>query len=410
LSPNVGDVFLYDRARMRGKGELNRLAWDFVKAVTARFTHIGIWPRPPASRKLEAGRDFVYPDVQPMPQCEALTSFLGSWEEQIGTSPMDIAVNLALSVLANSTEGDPDQAICRRAVDLLWSELGRKTGLLREVVELEGLRLETDQLSLDSKTKVLRLDWDYPRSLLNNRWRGVSAGPYVNSAFVYEERRSKKRGWSHLFYDSRLDALLAAMRIYSPGVVRPGYRFSLHVAEFPMSQPFAWHSREFGDGLTTGELPCRLDANDVTRLESLWRRIYYDHLSPPYEEASSLYKHVNALYSIRSYIVHGRTLDDKELETNLSKLVGKKADPLQGWWSLAPEAVRRARMIVRRGLLGAIECFGRPQTEATWPLPDDFDRQIASPTGKQRWQAAFEVPLQEWLPHYVEAPDDPWYP
>jgi hypothetical protein len=222
-----------------------------------------------------------------------------------------------------------------------------------------------------------------------------------------------------------------------------------------------------------GELPCRLDANDVTRVESLWRRIY-DRLRPARwtggtesrldialrrfnktyeepgwvenlvdltvalealfgpkepqelthrlrlrvafllgrsdEEAASLYEHVNALYSIRSYIVHGRTLDDKDLEKNLSKLVGKKADPLRGWWDLAPEAVRRARMIVRRGLLGALECFGQPRTEPTWPLPDDFDTQVASPTGKQRWQTAFEVPLQEWLPHFVEPPDDPWYP
>lgn len=92
-------------ARMRGKRELNRLAWEFANALTARFTQMGVWPRPPASRRLEVGRDFVYPDLEHMPQCKALTSLLGSWEEQLGTSPMDIAVNLALSVLAKSATG-----------------------------------------------------------------------------------------------------------------------------------------------------------------------------------------------------------------------------------------------------------------------------------------------------------------
>ncbi len=460
---------------MRGKRDLNRLAWDFVNAAVARFLQMEIWPRPPGSRSLQAGTDFYYPDLDSIPEFSALRSFLEQWEDQVGGRAMDVAVNTTLAVIHHSTGEEPDPVVCRRVVDVLWQELGRRTALLREVVPLVGLRLEASEMRLDSKAKVLHQSLN-SEGLLDARWPGSHHQAHVNSAFVFEERVPKRPGWTGpVEAYSRLDALLSAIRLYCPGVTQAGRRYSFQVAGFPLSEPLDWYPGEFEPQLAFRDSPCRLAQDDASTVERLWLKLYSDHYSRPRglgaidesrldvalkrfnrtygphdwienlvdlticleallgptdrrelthrlrlraallfgrtdEEVDDLYDLVSALYEIRSRVVHGSGGDERALMKSLYRIVRREPQRHEVWWDLAPEAVGRARTLARRCLRSAVELYGRPDPEPRWPLPDDIDKLLATPTGRERWQAAaLDAPLQESLPHYSEPPREAWY-
>ena len=112
------------------------------------------------------------------------------------------------------------------------------------------------------------------------------------------------------------------------------------------------------------------------------------------DEADSLFQQVGAMYDIRSRVVHGGSGTDKDIRKWIRRLVGD--DFLKGSeLTQYPSAVASARRIVRRALVGVVRLISEPTSGVEWPLPHDFDRQMAAPHAKNKWVEAFGDPIQE---------------
>jgi len=244
----------------------------------------------------------------------------------------------------------------------------------------------------------------------------------------------------------KFQGLETVMRLYTDGVVRAGKRYEFQVARFPLVEPFSW---ETSDGaqlsgvLGADEKPAIIQRRDIPAVTRLWRELLQGHfdarlgiaisrfrssydnpedlfvdltialeamfgpkegeelthrlrlraaflLGRTEEEARTIYGQVSTLYAIRSHVLHGRTGTDRDYRRWLTKLTGKKLEQFELPTKLVPEADAVARGLLRRSIAGALGLSQNPPGQPTWPLPDDFDQEMATPRGKRVWRQSFQ--------------------
>ena len=283
--------------------ELRRLCWAFVEAATGQFVAIGIWPRPPASRLLRLGKDFVYDDLAHLREFRTLCDWVRAdstleamyWKGTDGSGFAHIWFSLVTRTLATSSGAEPDRKAFSRQFRLLLKELYRPTARMRSVTMLVGLNLSVRKLTLDARTSIVDLPW-LPRlagQLLDGQFGShysVVPGPDVNTALVTELRIKKedflqvaRREVDHL---SKRLALETAMWLYSEGVVQGHTNYELHVASFPFIEGFSWEShdeRSRHGSLDWGEVPATIGRSDIQKVVRLWRELMEAHYGQPLE-------------------------------------------------------------------------------------------------------------------------------
>ncbi len=266
--------------------EVTPLAWDAVRALTATFVQLGIWPRPPASRRLRVGEDFYYPDVWDSPEVRRFGDWLlkqpGANQNSVHYEDKgaEIAVRLACNVLWRSKTEEPDIKILRDGVRLLCREWNRTYARLRRVVEIVGLQLSVDPLELNKNTQVRPKPWlrEYALNWLGGQWTSFPSEVDAHCALITNARNSKKdQAWEHFFPEGELESLLTALRLYCPGTVRDGQHYFLQMSEFPLVEGLSWHPRELSKNLMLGEVPCDVGPKDLTAVADLWRILHDNH-------------------------------------------------------------------------------------------------------------------------------------
>ncbi len=98
-----------------------------------------------------------------------------------------------------------------------------------------------------------------------------------------------------------------------------------------------------------------------------------------------IYKVVRKMYDIRSKMVHGGPIKQKEVSKWIEVLSGKKADSASEG-DLSEQAKEGARSIVRKAINACSTLFYKKGSGPEWPFPDDFDVNIVTPRQRQLWQ------------------------
>jgi len=448
--------------------QLRDLGWAFVRAAARRFTDIGIWPRPAASRLLRWGPDFGYEDLAQLKEFAALCDWLRAdpaleamyWKGGDNSTVAHIWFSLVIRTLAASSGAEPKRAVFSRQSRLLVSELYRTTARMRAVTLLTGLNLSVERLRLNHNTSIVRLPSlpELAQRLLDRQFGSyymVIPGHDVHCALVTEANVKKD---DFLLVASRevrrsteLNDFETALWLYSEGKVQRHTRYELQVARFPLVQPSSYDVG-VGDGtIDWGEVPANITGRDGQKVVRLWREltdvrvtglgsatndrlwVAISRFRESYEkmgwvdnlvdlavalealfgpkdareltkrlqlrtafllgdgdgEAREIYKRVGILYDIRSRILHGSMPNRREYRKWLEALTGKKVASPYEWSNLLPGAVGVARELVRRSIVGCLRLSKCPQRGPTWPLPDEFDQEMATLGGKHTWREAF---------------------
>jgi hypothetical protein len=407
----VGNVEMVDELTFRN------LAWDAVNATTKRFVAMGIWPRPRNSRILQSGYDFVYPDltgVAPLTRFEEWLS--ASFERRLTDSTLSLAMRLTLRVLAKSQTDEPQRAVFRREAKLLWDELCRRQARLRDMTRILGLRLDAETIRLDEMTSLRSLPW---MGELADKWLAGQFGtrmhmrsaPSVHCALVSDATVDKNVGpaFKHMpTYEEEcriwrrdvpyLRSLWRALhtRVYSAvwrsESVEPRLRVALER-----------FNSTYDDGNWVGkivDLTIALEsllgpASEAETTHRLRLRSAF-LLGNGDREARAIYRTVGTVYDIRSRILHGGTPKPKDYRDWLMRLTGVAPEVRPEYDVKAGRlAVQTVRRLVRSLIVGALRLWERDSEGPQWPLPKDFDQEVASTKSKNAWQREFRGLLQE---------------
>jgi len=103
--------------------------------------------------------------------------------------------------------------------------------------------------------------------------------------------------------------------------------------------------------------------------------------------ASKTFDCVQALYSLRSAIVHSGAPKKKDIQKWISIITGTKYEATDEW-GLRESAVEIVRGIVRRSIAACSKLAGLPTGGPHWPFADKFDQFMTIPSQQKKWQKA----------------------
>jgi hypothetical protein len=309
--------------------QLRSLAWAFVVEMEASLRRIGIWPRPPRSRRLEWGGDFHYNDFQYLASFRALNDWMSADPDlnalygiADGSVFAHVWIRLVTRVLALSATDSPDERVFDAEFALLWNELRKKRVHRRTITTLVGVELRVGRLTLDKDNCLLPLPWrgDYANRWLCGQFRDfedLDIQHDVHSAYVTQKTLSKNSlEWDYsetAEHASGLHDAITAFRLYTPGVVRAARHYELQVSRFPVERPTSYESS--GSWMRRGVLGggdegCVLGRPDLARVRSIWTHLterrkhsragteFQDRLSIAIDRFNSSYETVGVLQQL----------------------------------------------------------------------------------------------------------------
>lgn len=116
-------------------------------------------------------------------------------------------------------------------------------------------------------------------------------------------------------------------------------------------------------------------------------------LSTPRDSAESIFKDIGLLYSIRSLLVHGGSIKEKNLKKEIMKIsTVPESDP---FGTALARGVDRLRDLVRRSILARIALGDEKVALWSFETNTPVDQVLASDTGRNTWR-------NTWRSHLIE--------
>lgn len=264
-----------------------------IDAGVKRLCEIGVWPRPPAARRLRAGYDFYYRDLESIQEANNLVQHLAS-DNEIKTTYFsqssapelwilyDYWMRLLLNILCE-TEG----RLISKGVFCKWfkrfiKELYSDTAVWRTVDTVTGLIVCDGELRFDQATALTSIPaYNLRGALLGQEryftedWRPSGH----DKATIITTVKVAKRQYAglldpppHLLSSTeRSLAVIEAVRLIKPGAPRLHCHAMAHLSNFPLSDPLAYCDREGKIGLYERE--AILEKLDFRNVMHLWREL-----------------------------------------------------------------------------------------------------------------------------------------
>ena len=277
--------------------EMERLSWSSIQAGIKRLRQAGVWPRPPAARRLHLGDDLGYDDVQEIPEVANLVQYLASDEAIKAIYFRNAAdpelyvlyhcwVRLLLSVLGETAGMSPTKRVFRKWFARFVKEVYSDTAVWRIADTVTGLTIRGGELRFDQTTALTPIPGYALPSIAGRHWDSLQGSSFFHSwhpggldkATIISTVRVRKHDYScsglpypHLTQElGRSHAALAAVRLVKSGVPRLHCHAKFQLSRFPLSGPLLYCNHE---GLGTGyEQETVIERNDFRDIRRLWRQ------------------------------------------------------------------------------------------------------------------------------------------
>jgi len=277
-----------------GNEELRKteqLCRSSINAAITKLCEVGTWPRPPAARRLRAGFDFSYKDLQGIQEVNDLIEHLATDDKiksiYFGHSSepephilYDYWERLLVEILYETEGVSPAGRVFKKWFRRFLKELYSDTAVWRAVDTITGLTLNEVELKFDNATVLTSMPayrW------LNIIWREQQYdallywGPVgYDKATISTTVSIRKRDYAGFIgphmrlaqYSLRHFAAIEAIRLTKSGVPRLHCNAQFQLSDFPVSDPVAYYAKE-GE-LRLYENETVLDRSDFKTVRTFW--------------------------------------------------------------------------------------------------------------------------------------------
>lgn len=277
-------------------GELStieQLCHTAINAGVKRLCEIGVWPRPPAARRLRAGYDFYHRDLENIQEANNLVQHLAS-DNEIKTTYFsnssapelfilyDYWIRLLLNILCETEGGLITNGVFRKWFKMFMKELYTDTAVWRAIDTITGLIVRGSELKFDQATTLTSIPAYNLRGALLGQERYFTEGWQPtghDKATIITTVKIPKREYAgidspppHLLNNiERSLAAIEAIRLTKPGAPRLHCHVTAHLSVFPLSDPLAYCDRE--GQIHMYEKETILEKPDFRNVRHLWREL-----------------------------------------------------------------------------------------------------------------------------------------
>lgn len=275
-------------------GELRKteqLCRSSINAAITKLCEVGTWPRPRIARRLRAGSDFYYKDLQGIQEVNDLIGHLATDDKiksiYFGPSSKpelhilyDYWERLLVEILWETEGVSPAGRVFKKWFRRFLKELYSDTAVWRSVDTITGLTLNGIELRFDNATVLTSIPGD--------RWLGIIWGKQEYDARFYWRTTHRDKATisttvsvpkadyagffmphPHLTRDiERHSSAVEAIRLTKSGVPRLHCHAQFQLSDFPVHDPLAYCDQE-GEVLLY-ENETVLDRSDFKAVRILW--------------------------------------------------------------------------------------------------------------------------------------------
>lgn len=275
-------------------GELRKteqLCRSSINAAITKLCEVGTWPQPRIARKLCAGRDFYYKDLQEIEEVNNLIEHLATDDKiksiYFGPSSKpelhilyDYWERLLVEILYETEGVSPAGRVFKKWFRRFVKELYSDTAVWKAVDTITRLTLNEVELKFDNATVLT--------SVPASRWVNIIWGEQQYDALLYwgpigndkatitTTVRVRKRDYGGFStphtrltqYIGRHSSAIEAIRLTKSGVPRLHCHAQFQLSDFPVSDPLAYCDRE-GE-LRLYENETVLDRSDFKTVRTFW--------------------------------------------------------------------------------------------------------------------------------------------
>lgn len=275
--------------------ELKQLCRLSIEAGITKLCEVGAWPRPPAARKLRAGYDFYYKDLEDIQEVNNLIQYLASddkiksiYFEESSTAESWVLYwfwqRLFLNILRETEGTIPNNVVFKGWFKKFIKELYSDTAVWRTIDTVTGLDFRVPTLRLDDVTTLTSIHGYNLEALVGGQeldlldFSGGSPGGHDTATIITTVRIPKQKyigsthPYSHLIGDiERSNSLIEAIRLTKSGSPRLHCHIMIHLSNFPLDEPFAYCKSEMTLG--SYEKEAIVERRDFQKIKNLWREI-----------------------------------------------------------------------------------------------------------------------------------------
>ncbi len=262
---------------------------EFVRAFIDRLERIRVWPRPAGIPWPRIGHDYVWPDIQELPELVAAENQLARHrfllpmyaDQRHSYGPREfrhILQPFAERVAAYVAAGNTFEAAFDRWYRVLLADLAKPTVIVLRMHEITALNSQLQRIPLDATsslerfggyltTRLLKLDFQAPVDSLS---LGFNSGWALVSRYRVKKTGSASR-WRPPAWDdqNRLSALLSALRLLHSGAYAEGSDVQAHLSQLPVEDVMVYKE---------SLLPTEAAAEEIQPQDVLAIRRLFKHL------------------------------------------------------------------------------------------------------------------------------------
>jgi len=268
-----------------------QLCHSSINAAITKLCEVGTWPQPRIARKLCAGRDFYYKDLQEIEEVNSLIEHLAADDkirsiyfarssEREPQILYDYWERLLVEILYETEGVSPAGRVFKKWFRRFLKELYSDTAVWRSVDTITGLTLNGIELRFDNATVLTSIPgyrwlgsiWGKQQYDARFHW-GISG---LDKATITTTVRIRKHDYAgffmphtHLIRDiERHSSAIEAIRLTKSGVPRLHCHAQFQLGDFPVYDPLLCCDREGEILLFENETV--LDRSDFKAVRILW--------------------------------------------------------------------------------------------------------------------------------------------
>lgn len=272
---------------------LEKLCFSSIESGIRRLCTKGVWPRPPASRRLRPGYDFRYEDLENVKEIQELTQYLAS-DKKLGkiyfgtaTEPREFLYYELWELLFVKILRDTDGNKINKAVFKKWyrkfiKELYSETAILKSIDTIVGLEVLAKTIQLDSKTIVTSTPGYDLKTLLSTQKMdlydfhgklpgGTDKATIISTTKIPKHQYNVTSSPPLMEHIRRSVAFIDAVRLIKSGVPQLNCTIIIHHSSFPLFSPFSYSGS--GGFLGLYEKEAILERRDFKPVKDIWQEL-----------------------------------------------------------------------------------------------------------------------------------------